>query len=105
MVSGEKNGWSSVGWGAQITNNQGDLVRQKKMLAGKSLKGPKQALNSPQAALHMLPGGHHWEALKEDTGLPIQALAKPGDPLREAANCNRGKMLSVLSLKEFSRGK
>eukprot|EP00069_Balaena_mysticetus_P006417 bmy_05156T0 len=47
------------------------------MLAGKSLKGPKQPLNSPQAALHTLLGGHHWEALKEDTGLPIQALAKP----------------------------
>ena len=48
----------------------GDQLRQKKMLAGKSLRSMKEPLNSPQIAFHMLPGGHHWEALKEDTGLP-----------------------------------
>lgn len=75
------------------------------MLAGKSLQGPRQPPNSPRATFHMLAGGHNWEVLKEDSLLPTQALAKPGDPLREEANCNRGRMLSVLSLKQFSRGK
>lgn len=43
----------------------------------------------------MLPEGSHWEVLKEDTRL-LHTSTCQTNLVREAANCNRGRMLSVL---------
>ena len=82
-LSAKKKGWSLVGWRAQITNNQGDLLRQK-MPVGKSLRSMKEPLNSPQISLHMLPGGHHWEALKEDIGSPHTSTCQARWPIERS---------------------